>query len=36
MLRLLLKEDEPVDHDGKVWQMKDAFIGNGGKDKAPR
>ena len=35
VLRLLLKEDHPVDHDGKVWQMRDAFIGNGGKDRKP-
>src|SRR5262249_1991735 len=35
VLHKLLKEREPVDHDGKVWQMADAFIGNGGKDKAP-
>ena len=34
-MRKLLKEREPVDHDGKVWQMTDAFIGNGGKDKQP-
>ena len=35
VMQLLLKEREPVDHDGKVWQMKDAFLGNGGKDKRP-
>jgi phthiodiolone/phenolphthiodiolone dimycocerosates ketoreductase len=35
VLHKLLKEREPVDHDGKVWQMADAFIGNGGKEKAP-
>lgn len=35
VLRLLLKEDHPVDHDGKVWQMKDAFLGNGGKERRP-
>jgi phthiodiolone/phenolphthiodiolone dimycocerosates ketoreductase len=35
VMRKLLKEREPVDHDGKVWQMTDAFIGNGGKDKQP-
>lgn len=35
VLRKLLKETEPVDHDGRVWQMKDAFIGNGGKDTQP-
>jgi phthiodiolone/phenolphthiodiolone dimycocerosates ketoreductase len=33
---LLLKETGPVDHDGTVWKMKDAFIGNGGKDRLPR
>jgi phthiodiolone/phenolphthiodiolone dimycocerosates ketoreductase len=35
VMQLLLKERVPVDHDGKVWQMKDAFIGNGGKDRRP-
>ena len=35
VLHKLLKEREPVDHDGTVWKMKDAFIGNGGKDKKP-
>jgi phthiodiolone/phenolphthiodiolone dimycocerosates ketoreductase len=35
VMRLLLKEDHPVDHDGTVWQLKDAFIGNGGKDRKP-
>jgi phthiodiolone/phenolphthiodiolone dimycocerosates ketoreductase len=35
VMRKLLKEHEPVDHDGRVWQMKDAFIGNGGKDRRP-
>lgn len=35
VLRKLLKEDHPVDHDGTVWQMKDAFIGNGGKERRP-
>ena len=35
VMRLLLKERRPVDHDGKVWQMRDAFIGNGGKDRHP-
>jgi phthiodiolone/phenolphthiodiolone dimycocerosates ketoreductase len=35
VMRKLLKEREPVNHDGKVWQMADAFIGNGGKDKNP-
>jgi phthiodiolone/phenolphthiodiolone dimycocerosates ketoreductase len=33
--RLLLKERHPVDHDGAVWKMHDAFIGNGGKDRRP-
>ena len=35
VLRKLLKERHKVDHDGSVWQMKDAFIGNGGKDRNP-
>jgi phthiodiolone/phenolphthiodiolone dimycocerosates ketoreductase len=35
VMRKLLKERVPVNHDGKVWQMADAFIGNGGKDKNP-
>ncbi|MEA2169446.1 MAG: phthiodiolone/phenolphthiodiolone dimycocerosates ketoreductase [Solirubrobacteraceae bacterium] len=35
VFRLLLKETGPVDHDGTVWHMKDAFIGNGGKDRQP-
>jgi phthiodiolone/phenolphthiodiolone dimycocerosates ketoreductase len=35
VMRLLLKEREPVDHDGSVWTMRDAFIGNGGKDRRP-
>lgn len=35
VLRKLLREELPVDHDGKVWQMRDAFLGNGGKDRRP-
>jgi phthiodiolone/phenolphthiodiolone dimycocerosates ketoreductase len=35
VMRLLLKETEPVNHDGRVWEMRDAFIGNGGKDRRP-
>jgi phthiodiolone/phenolphthiodiolone dimycocerosates ketoreductase len=35
VLRLLLKERGLVDHDGKVWKMKNAWIGNGGKDHKP-
>jgi phthiodiolone/phenolphthiodiolone dimycocerosates ketoreductase len=36
VMRLLLKERAPVDHDGAVWKMHDAFIGNGGKDRRPQ
>ena len=35
ILRLLLKEDKPVDFDGQIWKMRDAFLGNGGKDRRP-
>ena len=35
VMRLLLKENHPVDHDGKVWELRDAFIGNGGKERKP-
>lgn len=35
VLRKLLKERQKVDHEGSVWQMKDAFIGNAGKDRNP-
>lgn len=35
VLRKLLKETEPVDHDGKVWELRNAFLGNGGKDRRP-
>jgi hypothetical protein len=34
-LRLLLKEDHPVNHDGRVQKMHDAFLGNGGKNRHP-
>jgi phthiodiolone/phenolphthiodiolone dimycocerosates ketoreductase len=36
ILEKLLKEREKVDHDGTVWQLKDAFLGNGGKDRNPQ
>src|SRR5262245_4567233 len=37
VLRRLLKEHEPVEHyEGSVWALKDAFIGNGGKDRNPK
>jgi phthiodiolone/phenolphthiodiolone dimycocerosates ketoreductase len=36
VLRKLLKEDHKVDHDGRVWTLRDAFLGNGGKDRKPQ
>lgn len=35
ILRLLWTEREPVNFDGQVFKLKDAFIGNAGKDKRP-
>jgi phthiodiolone/phenolphthiodiolone dimycocerosates ketoreductase len=31
----LLKEERPVNHEGTVWAMKDAFVGNAGKERRP-
>ncbi len=35
ILQLLLKEKGLVNFEGKVWKLKDAWIGNGGKDRMP-
>jgi phthiodiolone/phenolphthiodiolone dimycocerosates ketoreductase len=35
ILQLLLKENKPVNFDGKVWKLRDAWIGNGGKECMP-
>lgn len=35
ILQFLLKGKEPGNFDGKVWQLRDAWIGNGGKEKMP-
>ena len=36
ILEKLIKGTEKFDHDGEVWNLKDAFIGNGGKDRKPK
>jgi phthiodiolone/phenolphthiodiolone dimycocerosates ketoreductase len=36
ILEKLAKQREKVDHHGTVWQLKDAFLGNGGKDQNPK
>jgi phthiodiolone/phenolphthiodiolone dimycocerosates ketoreductase len=35
VLRLLWTAREPVDFDGEIFKLKDAFIGNAGKDHRP-
>ena len=35
ILQLLLKEKKLVNFEGKVWKLKDAWIGNGGKERMP-
>lgn len=35
ILQLLLKGEQLVNFEGKVWQLRDAWIGNGGKQKRP-
>ncbi|HKY90563.1 MAG TPA: LLM class flavin-dependent oxidoreductase [Nevskiaceae bacterium] len=35
IMQLLLKGDRLVNFDGKVWQLRDAWLGNGGKQKRP-
>lgn len=35
ILRLLLKERGLVNFQGKVWELEQAWLGNGGKDRAP-
>jgi phthiodiolone/phenolphthiodiolone dimycocerosates ketoreductase len=35
IMRLLLKEEKLVDFDGELWKLKDAWIGNAGKDRHP-
>jgi phthiodiolone/phenolphthiodiolone dimycocerosates ketoreductase len=35
ILRLLWTAREPVDFDGEVWRLEDAFLGNAGKDRRP-
>lgn len=35
VLRLLWTEREPVSFDGEIYQLRDAFIGNAGKDHRP-
>ena len=35
VLRKLLKERHKVDHDGEVWTLRDAFVGNAGKERNP-
>jgi phthiodiolone/phenolphthiodiolone dimycocerosates ketoreductase len=35
ILQLLLKGDGLVNFDGKVWQLRDAWLGNGGKSRRP-
>ena len=35
ILRLLLKERGLVNYQGKVWELEDAWLGNGGKDRMP-
>ncbi|MFR9806815.1 LLM class flavin-dependent oxidoreductase [Pseudonocardia sp. RS010] len=35
ILRLLLKERDLVDFDGELWKLRDAWVGNAGKDRLP-
>ncbi|HEY1972069.1 MAG TPA: LLM class flavin-dependent oxidoreductase [Pseudonocardia sp.] len=35
ILRLLLKEQKLVDFDGEIWKLRDAWLGNAGKDREP-
>jgi phthiodiolone/phenolphthiodiolone dimycocerosates ketoreductase len=35
ILRLLWTAEGPADFDGEVWKLKDAWIGNAGKEKRP-
>lgn len=35
ILQLLLKEHKPVNFEGKVWNLKDAWLGDGGKERNP-
>ena len=35
ILRLLLKERKLVNFDGRVWQLRDAWLGNGCKERRP-
>ena len=36
ILEKMLKGTEKFDHEGTVWNLKDAFLGNGGKDRNPK
>src|SRR5271167_3471517 len=36
ILEKMLKGTEKFDYDGEIWKLKDAFIGNGGKDRKPQ
>ncbi|MBN9735601.1 MULTISPECIES: LLM class flavin-dependent oxidoreductase [unclassified Pseudonocardia] len=35
ILRLLLKEHGLVDYEGDLWNLRDAWVGNAGKDRRP-
>ena len=35
VMALLMKERGLVDFDGEVWKLRDAWLGNAGKDRAP-
>lgn len=35
ILRLLLREDHLVEYDGELWKMREAWLGNAGKDRLP-
>jgi phthiodiolone/phenolphthiodiolone dimycocerosates ketoreductase len=36
VLEKMIKGTEKFDHEGTVWNIKDAFLGNGGKDRKPK
>ena len=35
VMRLLLTERQPVNFDGAIWKLRDAWLGNAGKDRRP-
>ena len=35
IMRLLLREDHLVEFDGELWKLRDAWLGNAGKDRRP-